>query len=173
VHKTSFDPIFGPTILEHDHRHLTEIIRDLDEIRSQHRCLTLFFQVLNKYKIENCITTLQDGLERFQVSLRVIGRYPVNSVLKISRELHKAEVLHDIQTRLEDIYGITKQMATKLDVVEIKVDKIESEVHQMNEMMKNQQVHSAPSSVGTNAFETAQLLRTSQACCGDCSAPDK
>jgi len=49
------------------HSNLEQVGRDLKEIKDQSRWLTFFFKNLNKSKVEDCISRLQEALEKFQV----------------------------------------------------------------------------------------------------------
>jgi len=58
----------------HIDSNLEKVARDLKEIKDQSRWLTFFFKNLNKSKIEDCISRLQEALEKFRVCR--LSNYP-------------------------------------------------------------------------------------------------
>jgi tetratricopeptide (TPR) repeat protein len=61
----------------------------------------------------------------------------------MSRELRTAEELHRIQTRLEAIYGLTKEVASRVGEIQTRVDLMDSKVDEIKAMMKKAQVNRA------------------------------
>jgi hypothetical protein len=115
---------------------LEKVASDLKEIKDQSRWLTFFFKNLNKAKIEDCVTRLQETLEKFQVC----KHYACPSMsstfsLQLSNDLRTAEDLHRIQTRLEDIFGLTKRMAHQMGKIQTQVHSMDSKVDEIKEMV--------------------------------------
>jgi len=98
---------------------LEKVTRDLKEIKDQSRWLMFFFRNLNKAKMGECVTRLQETSEKFQ----------------LSNDLHAAEDLQRIQTRLEDLFGLTRQMAHHMGKIQTEVHSIDSQMDEMREMM--------------------------------------
>lgn len=92
---------------------LEKVGRDLKEIKDQSRWLMFFFKNLNKSKIEDCISRLQEALEKFQ----------------LSHDMRSAETLNGIQKRLETIFGLTKQMASQVGEIHSKVNEIKEMIN--------------------------------------------
>src|SRR5882762_3125395 len=61
----------------------------------------------------------------------------------MSSELRSMEDLHNIQTRLEGIFGLTKQMARQMGDIQTQVHSMDSKVDEIKAMMKPTQVHKA------------------------------
>jgi hypothetical protein len=67
-------------------RHLSTVKAELEQIKQQNRWLLFFFANLNKSKVEDCVNSLQDALQRFQVciSLSVDCLLIVLNILRLS-----------------------------------------------------------------------------------------
>jgi tetratricopeptide (TPR) repeat protein len=61
----------------------------------------------------------------------------------MSSELRNMEDLHKIQTRLEGIFGLTKQMAHQMGEIQTQMHSMDSKVDEIKAMMKPVQVHKA------------------------------
>lgn len=78
---------------------LKEIVKDLNSIKSQNPWLLFFFKELNKSKVDACARRLTTALERFNVS----------------HDVRTSQSLQNTQKRLDDIYGLAKQVAQNVE----------------------------------------------------------